>query len=211
MYNSLTKYVFWNRDTSIFVFGFVYEKAEGKNTHTQEKNPEKKKKSCSTSQQRLLTDISGVQEFTGVLKRSPNLHNKIQLNVSSEVQRVKKRIYCLFKLTDPQWKWDLNQCPATNLFRFVSHQCRNVRSQYKLVVISWDGDGQTTVYVSQFWESWRCLLHCWDVSVMLVYGSTSASHKPLSEIETAKNNTMPKALTTGNGSHTIIFKQDCRF
>ncbi len=30
MYNSLTKYVFWNRDISIFVFGFVYEKAEGK-------------------------------------------------------------------------------------------------------------------------------------------------------------------------------------
>lgn len=30
MYNSLTKYVFWNRDTSIFEFGFVYEKAEGK-------------------------------------------------------------------------------------------------------------------------------------------------------------------------------------
>lgn len=57
MYNSLTKYVFWNRDTSIFEFGFVYEKAEGKKYTKKIKN----NKTCSTSQQPLLTDISGVQ------------------------------------------------------------------------------------------------------------------------------------------------------
>lgn len=75
-----------------YLYSVSCTKKPKEKTHTQEKKTrKKKKKSCSTSQQRLLTDISGVQEFTGVLKRSPNLHNKIQLNISSEVQRVKKK------------------------------------------------------------------------------------------------------------------------
>lgn len=63
MYNSLTKYVFCNRDTSIFVFGFVYEKSQRKNKNYTIREP-KTKNSCST-QRRLLTDIKfrNLQEF----------------------------------------------------------------------------------------------------------------------------------------------------
>lgn len=41
------------------------------------------------------------------------------------------------------------------------------------------------------------------MSVMLVYGSTSTSHEPLSEIETAHDDTMPKASSPAD-SPTII-------
>lgn len=95
MYNSLTKYVFWNRETSIFEFSsvFVYEKAE------EIQIKKEKNSSCFTSQQLALTDISEVQDLQEFSREAPTW----QRNSTNEYSY---RIYCLYKL---KWKYDYSQ------------------------------------------------------------------------------------------------------